>query len=931
MRGRPVFARIHPFANGKIVCSNASWGDDMYKSKLITGLLLMLFLAVSISTTVYADSSEYVRSESFEIQVSASGYYHILVNYAAVAGTGDILVETRVNGDVVTGAEVIAFARTFADESDAWRTQEGNQIFPSQIEIKRFTDFTLAASTARPISFWLEAGANNITFFITEGDIVFGGTPVAVPAEPLPTYAEYREKHANIPRFNGEKIVIQAQESAYKTAGALLPQNDRTCPLVTPYHPTYITLNTIGGPAWRVPGQRIEWSVYVAEAGLYRVALRYSQREKRGFSSRAFSINGEIPFQEAAELRFNFATGFRSRFLSCSETGEDFWFYFPQGLNRIGLEATLGVFYEISEITTHLLMDISALYQNIISITGPSPDRHRDYQILQQFPDFRERLAEQTELITYLLEKINEVTDGFAETNAILIRLNNHISRMLARPYRVNVYLIELQNSITALGNFLTSAHEQPLLLDVIGLAGAESEGFPGRANIFQRLLHQIRAFIGSFTNDFAFHVESPGGGVPRRIEVWVATGFDVFNILVRLINERFVESHPHISVDLRLVDAGIIFPASVAGTGPDVVLQAQAAMPINFAFRAGAIDLTQLAGFAETAERFAPAALETMGFGDAVFGLPDQMSFPLMFYRRDIFDDLGIYEAPETMDELLGLVPTLQARHMDIFFTNGPQPQLGTCGGMVGTVTRQLNAVHVGFLHQMGGRAFANDGAYTTVADDIGISAFRFWTDLYTKHNFIYLADVLTRFRVGDLPVVVADLGLVNLLNAAAPEIRGRWSVAPVPGLFDTNGDLRRDTVISVSSNFIVGNMATRNDTVKESWDFLKWFTSEEIQYRFAVEVEAVFGHNWRHQTANLEAFRRLNWGRQMKPTLDEVMEWLIAIPQVPGGYIAGRAIHNAFINVVVENGNPIDQLLIARDRIDDELATKRREFGLE
>ena len=917
----------------------------MKKSKLCTGFVIALFFLLGYTAVAYAAApydapydthnaqpQQYVRTQSFEVHAGQPGYYHITINYAAVPGHGDILVEVRVGDETVPGAEAIAFARTFVDESDAWRTQQGNQVFPSQIEIERFSDFTLAATTARPISAWLEAGYNNLTFVVLEGDLVFDGEPTATLAETLPTYAEYNRQHANIQRIPSDMIVIQAQEAEYKTSAALFPVNDRTCPLVTPYHHTFITLNTIGGNAWRVPGQRIQWAVYVPEAGMYRIAIRYVQREKRGFSSRALSINGEIPFQEAAELRFDFSTGFQSRFLACPETGEDFWFYLPAGENLIGLEATLGLFYEIIEIATQLLLDITRIYQEIVVITGPTPDRHRDYQILIQFPYFRERLTAQAEVIDYLLYRIDEAALGFAETNAILIRLHNHITRLAARPYRVNTYLSEFQNSITALGSFITGAYEQPLLIDVMGLAGEDAEGFRGRANVLRRLWHQLRVFLGSFTNDFSFDIDMPAGVDPTNIEVWVATGFDVYSILIRLINERFVESHPHINVDLRLVDAGIIFPASVAGTGPDVVLQAQAAMPINFAFRAGAVDLTQFAGFDEVASRFAPAALETMSFRDAVYGLPDQMSFPVMFYRTDILADIGIYQPPSSMDELLGIVPILQARHMDIFFTTVPQPQPGTGGGMVGAVTRQLNAVHVGMLHQMGGRAFEEDGAYTMVADPIGIEAFRFWTDLYTKHNFVYLADAMTRFRMGDMPIVVTDLSMLNWINLAAPEIRGLWNIAPVPGMHNAStGELRHDTVISVSSNFIVGNMATRNDTLQESWEFLQWFTSEEVQHRFAIDVEAVWGHNWRHTTANLAAFERLGWGRQVAPVLDYVMDWLIAIPQVPGGYIAGREVHNAFINVVVENGNPIDQLFIARDRINRELTLKRTEFGLD
>jgi len=883
---------------------------------------IAFFVLISGSHTVYASG------DTFTIFAENDGYHHISVTYEAVPGRRDILTTVLINDEIVS--EAIAFRRFFTDETDAWRTQQGNQQVPPQMEVTRAVSFTLEERSATPLSIWLQAGANEIAFIFNEGEVIFVGEPIAVPARNLITYAEYSSLHAGVVRSASEMIVIQAQEATYRTSPSLFPINDRTCPLVTPYHPSHIVLNTIGGNAWRVPGQLIEWDVDVPVSGMYRIALRYVQREKRGFSSRVLTINGEVPFAEAADIRFDYTAGFRSRFLSNRDTGEYFWFYLEAGRNTIGLEATVGVFADIVEDATDSLFELLRFYQDVIMITSPNPDRRRDYQILQAIPDFRERLMEQSAAVDDLLMRIDAAGNTFAETNAILNRLNLNITRMANRPDRVAQYLGELQDSISALGLFITMAQEQPLLLDVIGVGGEDAELFRARPNIFQRILHHFRAFIGSFTNNFNFSAEADTDIEQVNIEVWVSTGFDVFNIMGRLINEIFVPNHPHISVDLRLVDAGIIFPASLTGQGPDVVLQAQAAMPINFAFRAGAIDLNQFADFDEVAARFAPAALETLSFQGATYALPDTMTFNVMFYRTDVFDDVGIPYAPNSMQEFLSIVPPLQSRHMDIFFSTAPQPQPGAGGGMVGAVTRNLNPIHISFLHQMGGQPFANDGEYTLLADDNGIAAFRFWTDLYTKHGFLVEADVLTRFRMGNLPVVVAGLEVVNMLNAGAPEIRGRWNVAPIPGMYNADGEFRRDNVLSVSSNFIVGNIAERRDTVNESWEFLKWFTSTEVQDRLALDVESTFGHNWRHLTANLESFENLGWGN-MWPALEESLGWAVPIPQVPGGYIAGREIHNAFANTVIENENPINALLIARDRINNELTSKRREFGLE
>jgi hypothetical protein len=65
----------------------------------------------------------------------------------------------------------------------------------------------------------------------------------------------------------------------------------------------------------------------------------------------------------------------------------------------------------------------------------------------------------------------------------------------------------------------------------------------------------------------------------------------------------------------------------------------------------------------------------------------------------------------------------------------------------------------------------------------------------------------------------------------------------------------------------------------------------------------------------------------------LEESLQWLRTVPQVPGGYITGRLIENAFLSVVTESEskNPVDAIYEAADAINNELAIKRKEFGIE
>ena len=66
------------------------------------------------------------------------------------------------------------------------------------------------------------------------------------------------------------------------------------------------------------------------------------------------------------------------------------------------------------------------------------------------------------------------------------------------------------------------------------------------------------------------------------------------------------------------------------------------------------------------------------------------------------------------------------------------------------------------------------------------------------------------------------------------------------------------------------------------------------------------------------------------MLSTIREVLDDLHGIPQVPGGYITGRYIYNAFITVVTEYENAADTLFEANELIRKEISKKRAEFGL-
>ncbi len=89
--------------------------------------------------------------------------------------------------------------------------------------------------------------------------------------------------------------------------------------------------------------------------------------------------------------------------------------------------------------------------------------------------------------------------------------------------------------------------------------------------------------------------------------------------------------------------------------------------------------------------------------------------------------------------------------------------------------------------------------------------------------------------------------------------------------------------------------------------------------------------GPEARHPTANVEAMSRLPWSAAEYKVLQKQWEWVKGVPEVPGSYYLPRHVDNAWRHVVDQAENPREVLLEYVRKINDEITSKRKEFGLE
>ena len=387
------------------------------------------------------------------------------------------------------------------------------------------------------------------------------------------------------------------------------------------------------------------------------------------------------------------------------------------------------------------------------------------------------------------------------------------------------------------------------------------------------------------------------------------------------MIEEDFTPN-TGIRVNVNLVPAGsltaqgtsVILLAAASGDAPDIVFGAAQTLPVEFAIRGAVVDLTQFPDFEQVTERFRPGMLIPYTFRGGVYALPETQSFNMMFYRIDIIEQQLGLKPPETWQDVLEMLPELQQRGMNFFY---PSPAQGPAA-----------ALSLGpFLYQFGSDFYTEDGLRSRLDTPESLQAFKFWTDLWAQFKIPVEANFYNRMRTGEMPIGIADYFTYVLLSTAAPELTGWWKMVPIPGTRKPDGTIDRSAGGSSTAVVIFED----SDRKEDAWELMKWWTSTEVQTRFAEEIEALIGVEAKWNTANIEAFNNLPWPVADLQAIQEQWRWFREKPVVLGDYFTPRHVVNAWNRVVLEGINPREALERAVEDINRELIRKQEEFGIE
>ncbi|HHU21401.1 MAG TPA: extracellular solute-binding protein [Acholeplasma sp.] len=894
-------------------------------------------------------------SITFPVDIPEAGFYYLKVEYYAeklrdesfnvrdTSGGANVERIILINGELpFESARNIRFYRMWKDKGEIIQDINGNDMKPSQMEIfdvnqSYIRDYT--GYVVNPYMFYFKAGANTITFdSIRENMSIISLTVEAVPE--VVTYQDYLNQHQDKNEPSNVMLQVEAENSTKRSSPTLYAIADRTSPTNTPSHPVKITLNSIGGTKWTAPGDWIEWEVDVEEAGMYELSFKAKQNTARGlFSTRRLYINGEIPFIEANNSNFNYSTNWRLVTLGNSE--EKYKFYFHEGINTIRLESTLGAYGGPINQVKNVVNDLNNMYLQIISITTVNPDPYQEYHLygdnarivglLECFEENAIRLREVSEHITQLSGEKGSLV-SVLDTMAI------QLESFLEKPRTIQERLGTFVQNLSSLGTWITSIQEQSLTVEALYVSSSDAELPKPNADWFSGTWFDIKAFFMTFFFDYQSIGVTHAEGFDKEIEVWFLTsavaGREQANALKTLSDTTFTNQYG-INVILKVVDPGVLLPATLAGTGPDVALNVYNGLPVNYALRNASYDISQFDDFkyevteygvrllinGESTPRFADSAMtpyalqKTADVNDLEFyALPITQSFLVTFYRKDIFEERG-WTVPKTWDEVTSLVTELQISNLQFYL---PLSAVGASAA--------VNQVFASMLFQNGGSFYTEDKTATALDREEALQSFETWVKYYTDYSFPTAASFLNRFRTGETPIGVVDYTNFNYLAVFAPEITGKWGFAPIPGVKDSEtGIVNNKGAASGSAGIIM----KQTKDPESSWEFLKWVTSAPTQLSYAQELESILGSAARHNTANMDAFKSMAWTTEEKEVL--LSQWVntVGIPEVAGGYYTGRNVENAFRKTINEKKNPREILLTYVNTINAELTKKRKEFG--
>lgn len=790
----------------------------------------------------------------------------------------------------------------------------GNEVVSMPDKIYDWQNKYIQDSTYRytqPLGIELQQGRNTITIELNEGTLLLGN--LTLTAKP------------QVPEYTGSEaaagdgfIEIQAEDFLYRNDSGIHAACEFD-PDLYPYQAAKRVMNTVDAASFGQGGQEITYLMEVEKAGNYYIAFHYSQGDKADFPVfMNVKIDGRIPNTAFENHAFAYEKKYEM-YTMVDGDGSKISIPLEAGKHTISMQISMEPVRESLETIEKIMSRVNDLSLEVTKVAGTNKDKYRDFSLEAYIPGIGEMMTGWADELGQVMEDArvyNPKKNKIAAYASVKIA-ENQLRSLAKKPDELIYRIDELATSTSSvnqhLANLIDSLNGNDFALDSIYLYQEDAaKQLPKNKNIFTKMWLGIVRFFTSFGEQ----AYSSTNTNPEHLQVSVNRSRQHLEIMQLLINEQFTPQ-TGIEVDLSLMpDQTKLVLANASGDSPDVATGVNYSIPFELGIRGALKDLTEFPDFAEVAERYNAGLIMPYVIGDRIYALPETMNFQVMFYRKDILDKLGL-EVPDTLEEVQAMLPDLQMRGLNFYY-----PTARTVGMKTFLDTTPI-------LFQSGGTLY--DGAIdkAILTSEENVEGFTTLTNLFTIYNLPKdVPNFYQHFRNGDYPIGISDFGNYNMISNAAPEIDGSWGVALIPGVKNADGEVMRYSSAGAESTFLFESDPEREQM---AWEFVKWWSSAEVQAEFGQRLQITYGDEYYWNTANAEAFAQLPWDSDDKAVILEQLGWTLEAPRALASYMVERELSDAYNLVVLgaKSASVRESLDDAQKSVKRETQRKLEEFG--
>jgi ABC-type glycerol-3-phosphate transport system substrate-binding protein len=225
----------------------------------------------------------------------------------------------------------------------------------------------------------------------------------------------------------------------------------------------------------------------------------------------------------------------------------------------------------------------------------------------------------------------------------------------------------------------------------------------------------------------------------------------------------------------------------------------------------------------------FVPAGWNLYAWQGVQYGIPLDLDFQLVFYRKDVYEEamakLGMTEFPTTVEDFRALAAEV---------TNATgKPALILSQG-------DYYSWYQSFLAPMGGNLMNDEGTEYIFNNDKAVEALQLYSDLANVDKVAKLwsgdvdGDPMVALKGGDAMAILNGSWFATEIASGAPEMQGEWAMAPVP--FGPAG--RSNDAATGGACLSIPTQAAEPEL---AWEFIKYSMTPENQAEYFRIVSGV------------------------------------------------------------------------------------------